>query len=103
MRGLGIRQILSDSADLGSDIKEKKGARFSSFFGISSGVVVLDKDRARRHHLRPVYASSIHSTAGLAGVGAHRGASASSAPPMIHYINVTEAGPDGESEAKAVG
>ena len=97
-----MKTISSDRADLVSKIKGRKTGRLSSFFGVGTSIVVPENKDGRKDN-RPIYASSIHSTAGLAGVGAHRGASANFAPPMIRYVNAADIGLDGEVETKAVG
>ncbi|KAF8581998.1 hypothetical protein K439DRAFT_185557 [Ramaria rubella] len=107
VRGLFGNKILPEVPVVGhqkfnSYTKERGGTRISSFFGTSHSGVVRDRDGGFRKVESAPYATSIHSTAGLAGVGAHRGASGNPEPPVIRYINLAEGGPEGEVKKIAV-
>ncbi|KAF8518872.1 hypothetical protein JB92DRAFT_3141867 [Gautieria morchelliformis] len=97
----GMNEVPSDRGDLVFNSKERKGAGLSSFSRVSAGRasrVIPSKDGDGGNIDKPAYVSCIHSTAGLAGIGAHRVASANSATPMIRYISGAETSLDGELE-----
>ena len=99
-RGYSGSKVIVDETDVEPSSRQRKSARFSSFFGATNGNGCADRDGKKRR--RQAYASSVHSSAGMAGVGAHRGESGKVVPPTIQYVKISEVGMGLEVERKTV-